>query len=136
MEVKMKERIVKKFYDGLEEGIIYGRKCKECGAIEFPPHYACNACGYHETEWVTLSGKGKLHSCVLPGPQTARKEYQAIGSYCFGEIELEEGTRFNGLIFGVSRKNVAEITAQLPVPVKAMIAQRDGFKTVYFELDL
>jgi len=134
MQIKMKERIVKKFYDGLEEGIIYGRKCKECGAIEFPPHYACNTCGYHETEWVTLSGKAMLHSCVLPGPQTARKEYQEIGPYCFGEVELEEGARINALIFGVSRKNVAEISAKLPVPVNAFIAQRDGFKTVYFKI--
>lgn len=131
----MKERIVKKYYDGLEEGIIYGRKCRECGAIEFPPHYACNSCGYHETEWVTLSGRGLLHSCVLPGPQTARDEYKKIGKYCFGEIELEEGVRINGLIFGVSRKNVTEITAKLPVPVKPLIAQRDGFKTLYFELE-
>ena len=45
------ERNVKRFYDGLEEGIIYARKCTECGAIEYPPHYACNTCGYHETEW-------------------------------------------------------------------------------------
>ena len=136
MEVKMKERIVKKFYDGLEEGLIYGRKCKECGAIEFPPHYACNTCGYHETEWVVLSGRGMLHSCVLPGPQTARNEYKKIGPYCFGEVELEEGAHINALIFGVSKKNVQEISSKLPVPVKPLITQKDGYKTLYFELDV
>ena len=30
------ERNVLKFYQGLEQGIIYGRKCTECGAVEFP----------------------------------------------------------------------------------------------------
>ena len=58
------ERNVKKFYDGLAEGVIYARKCKECGAIEFPPHYACNACGYHDTEWTTVSGRGVLKSVI------------------------------------------------------------------------
>ena len=26
------ERIVEKFWKGLEDGVIYARKCKECGA--------------------------------------------------------------------------------------------------------
>ena len=39
------EHIVEKFWNGLKDGVIYGRKCKECGAIEFPPHLACNSCG-------------------------------------------------------------------------------------------
>lgn len=132
----MKERIVKKYYDGLEEGIIYGRKCLECGAVEFPPHYACNTCGYHETEWITLSGKGVMESCVLPGPQTARKEYAELGKYCFGAVRLEEGPCFNAMIYGVDRKNVDEISSKLPLPVKPKIVQKDGFKTLYFELDI
>ena len=32
------EHIVEKFWNGLKDGVIYGRKCNECGAIEFPPH--------------------------------------------------------------------------------------------------
>ena len=43
--LKDMEPIVKKFYDGVAEGKYYGRKCKECGAIEFPPHLGCNTCG-------------------------------------------------------------------------------------------
>lgn len=59
------EHIVEKFWNGLKDGVIYGRKCKECGAIEFPPHLACNSCGYHETEWTTLTGKGRVKKlCV------------------------------------------------------------------------
>ena len=33
-----REHVVEKFWNGLKEGVIYARKCKECGAIEFPPH--------------------------------------------------------------------------------------------------
>ena len=28
------ERNVKRFYDGLEEGVVSARRCTECGAIE------------------------------------------------------------------------------------------------------
>lgn len=44
MAIKL-EKVVQKFYDNLEEGKITGRKCLKCGAVEFPPVYACNKCG-------------------------------------------------------------------------------------------
>ena len=58
----------KNFYEGLAEHKIYARKCKECGAIEYPPRYACNTCGYHETEWVELSGKGSCTALFYRQP--------------------------------------------------------------------
>ena len=36
-KIKM-ERIVKTYYDALEEGKVLGRKCLSCGHIEFPPY--------------------------------------------------------------------------------------------------
>ncbi len=57
MSIKL-EKVAQKFYDGLEEGKFLGRKCPQCGAVEFPPVYACNTCGSLETEWVEVSGKG------------------------------------------------------------------------------
>ena len=128
------ERIVKKYYDGLEEGVIYGRRCTECGAVEFPPHYACNTCGYHETEWMTLSGRGQMESCILPGPMTARENFAAVGPYCFGAVRLEEGPAINATIFGVEPERAAEIRARLPLPVRAKIVQMDGYKALFFEL--
>lgn len=128
------ERITKKFYDGLEDGVIYGRKCKECGAIEFPPHYACNTCGYHETEWVELSGEGVLESFVLAGPMNTRMELADMGPYCFGAVSLKEGGSVNAVVFGVSRKNAEEIHNKLPIPVKAKITQMDGYKSLFFEI--
>ena len=62
-----REHVVEKFWNGLKDGIVYAKKCKECGAIEFPPHHACNTCGYHETEWTTLKeGKGHTGSASHP----------------------------------------------------------------------
>ena len=135
------EKIVSKFYEGLAEHKIYARKCKECGAIEFPPHYACNTCGYLATEWVELSGKGTLTSFVLHGTMNARPYLDEISKkYAFGSVLLEEGVEFNTVIFGVSKRNAQDLKDRIRsgegVPVKARITQREGFKTLYFDLDL
>ena len=60
MSVKL-EKVVEKFYEGLEEGKFLGRKCTECGAVEFPPVYACNTCGCMDMEWVEIDRIGELN---------------------------------------------------------------------------
>ena len=106
MSIKL-EKVVQKFYEGLEEGKFLGRKCPKCGNVEFPPVYACNACGSYETEWYEISGKAKLHSIVLPAALSSKPEYKKLGKYAYGEVELEEGTRLNAVVRGISKKNRA-----------------------------
>ena len=60
------ERIVKTYYDNLEDGKVLGRKCTVCGHIEFPPYLACNACGNLDTEWVDLTNTRAKIVQVLP----------------------------------------------------------------------
>ena len=129
------EKIVSVFYEGLANHKILARKCKECGAIEFPPRYACNTCGYHETEWVELSGKGKLHSVITPATLNADPWNSKIGPYCYGIVELEEGVCINSTIFGIKKKEAKVLRDQLPVPVHAIFAERDGYTTLFFEVD-
>ena len=129
------EKIVSKFYEGLNEHKIYARKCKECGAIEFPPRYACNTCGYHETEWVELSGRGKLLTMLAPATLNSDPWNAKIGPYCYGLVELEEGVRYNTTIFGVTKKKAKTLRNQLPLPIHAIFAERDGYTTLFFEVD-
>ena len=129
------EKVVSRFYEGLAEHRILARRCKECGAIEFPPRYACNTCGYHETEWVELSGKGLLHSIILPATLNADPWNSKIGPYCYGLVELEEGVSFNITVFGVTRKSAKVLREKLPLPVHPIFVEKDGFTTMFFELD-
>ncbi len=129
------EKIVSKFYEGLAEHKIYARKCKECGAIEFPPRYACNTCGYHETEWVELSGRGKVLTLLTPATLNADPWNAKIGPYCYGLVELEEGVRYNTTIFGITKKQAKTLRNELPLPIHAIFAERDGFTTLFFEVD-
>ena len=135
MAIKL-EKVVQTFYEKLEEGRIMGRRCPKCGNVEFPPVYACNNCGNYETEWYEISGKARMHSIVLPAALSSKPEYKKIGKYAYGEVELEEGTRLNAVVRGISKKNRDELSAKLPLDVHAVIIDRDGgFKTVIFELD-
>ena len=138
MAIKL-EKVVEKFYQSLEEGHIMGRKCPACGNVEFPPVYACNACGNLETEWYEISGNATMHSIVLPAALSSKPEYDNLGkrNFAYGEIKLEEGTLVNGVVRGINKKKRKEIleAGKLPVPVKAAIFQREGgFKTVVFDL--
>ena len=137
-EVKL-EKIVEPYYQALEEGKIMGRKCPECGAMEFPPVYACNSCGCLHTEWCEISGKAKMHSIVMPAALSSKPEYNQMGKFAYGEIELEEGTRFNGVVRGMTKKIRKQImeAGELPVDVHAAIYQLEGnpTKTVVFDLD-
>ena len=135
MAIKL-EKVVATFYEKLEEGKIMGRKCPKCGNVEFPPVYACNACGNYETEWYEISGKAKIHSIVMPAALSSKPEYKNFGKYAYGEIELEEGSRLNGVILGVNKKKRKELQDKLPVSCHAVIIDREiGVKSVAFELD-
>ena len=135
MAIKL-EKVVQTFYENLEQGKIMGRKCPKCGNVEFPPVYACNACGNYETEWYEISGKAKIHSIVLPAALSSKPEYKNFGKYAYGDIELEEGSRLNGVIIGVNKKKRKELQDKLPVDCHAVIIDREiGVKSVAFELD-
>lgn len=134
MAIKL-EKVVQGFYDFLEEGKIMGRRCPKCGAVEFPPVYACNSCGSLETEWYEISGKAKMHSIVMPAALSSKPEYRELGKYAYGEVELAEGARCNAVVRGISRKSRKELLERMPLDVHAAIYQRDGYKTVVFDLD-
>ena len=134
MRIKL-EKVVEKFYENLEEGKITGRKCTCCGAVEFPPVYACHVCGCWDMDWVEIDGEAYMQNIVLPAALSSNPEYKPLGKYAYGEVVLKEGSRLNAVVRGISKKNRAELTEKLPIKVKAGIFQRDGYKTVVFDLD-
>ena len=134
MGVKL-ERIVKTYYDNLEEGKITGRKCQCCGAMEFPPVLICNTCGSSDMEWTEISRKAKMKSIMMPGNASSERENADLMPYCLAAVTIEEGSDVNALVRGVTWENRDRLYDSLPVDVRATIVQRDGCKTVVFELD-
>lgn len=128
------ERIVKRFYDELDNGKMMGRKCTRCGAVEFPPVLCCNTCSCMDMEWHEISGNAEVTSCFLPAMMSTLPQNEVFQPYAIGAVKLEEGTEFNAFVCGISRSNLKELRAKMPLPVKARIAPRDGYKMVVFDL--
>lgn len=81
-------------------------------------------------EWIEICGNAKLKSFVVNGPM----EPDYGEPYSIGYVELDEGTVLSAVVFGVYKRNMNEVNAMLPAPLKAEIWQRDGYKTVAFRL--
>ena len=134
MAVKL-EKIVKTYYDNLEEGKILGRYCPKCGGMEWPPVYACNLCGNMETEWKEISGEGEMTLFVLPSVMSLKPQLKDLEPYCYAVVKLKEGIERNVMVTGVSKENEKYIREHMPYPVHAKIVQRDGYKTAIFTVD-
>ena len=130
------KRIVKTYYDALEEGKLLGRKCIECGHVEFPPYLACNECGCLDTEWYEISGKAVATRIMPPAPMFVMPDFKNIvGQYCIASITLEEGTELRTSLVGLAPERADELRDKLPLPVHPVIIQEDGFKTALWALD-
>ena len=125
MQLKDMEPVVKKFYTGLEEGIYWARQCP--------------ACGYHKTDWVQVSGHGHLIDFTLPGPQNDKPYLKEYGKYAYGSVDIDEGSQYTYVIYGITKKKAPEIRAKLmageTVGVHAKVIDRPGYKELTFELD-
>jgi hypothetical protein len=130
------ERIVKTFYDALEEGKILGRKCTACSHVEFPPYLACNTCGNLDTEWCEISGKAVATQIMAPSFAFSNAAFkQKVGQYCVGAVKPDESDEINACFVGVNPDRVDELRGKIPFPVKPIIVQEDGYKMVFWQLD-
>lgn len=129
--------IVKPYYEALEEGRILGRRCTKCGHVEYPPYLICNKCGCLETEWYEISGKAVATQIMPAAPAFIIPPVQERfgGQYCIASITLEEGIDVGGAIINMSRERCEELQSRLPVAVRPVIVQDDGFKVAVWEID-
>ena len=129
------EAIIKNWYEYLKQDKIMGMRCKECGAVEFPPVPVSNCCSSTEMEWVEMSGEGELKSFSL----------SIMGVYPYnttpsvaGYARLKEGMDFIATIKGVGIQDQGELLKKLsegPVKVKMVTDNIDEeFKFPFFEL--
>jgi len=129
------ERIVKTFYDALEEERILGRRCTTCGHVEFPPYLACNRCGNLDTEWCEISGKALATQFIAVPMAFAEPEVaQMLGDYVVASVQPEDSDEYNTCVVGVRSADVDELNDRLPVPVRPVIVQQDGYKMVFWKL--
>lgn len=130
--MKQVDSYVKRWYDALEKGKVFGTRCPKCGSVEFPPLPICNECGAHEMEWFEIDGAGEIiaiDDCTAPlwGPE--------LGPVLSGIVRLKEGAVFQAFIAGVPAEERESLFDKLPLSAHVEIQQRDGFKYPCFRID-
>jgi len=117
---------MKIWYDALrEEGKIKGLRCKDCGAVEFPPVPVCNDCGKFDMEWVEMSGDGELVSFAFSTMGIAPYHQNPV---MIGYVRLKEGMLFNSTILGLEAEDQPELLERLRnerIPVELAVQPLD-----------
>ncbi|MBE5970413.1 MAG: acyl carrier protein [Lachnospiraceae bacterium] len=138
MKVIEMERIVKKYYDALEEGKVLGRKCTACGHIEYPPYLACNECGNLDTEWVDLTNVRAHVKQIIPPlqvfPETEWKNQN--GGYIPIAVSIDGADAYDTSLVHVDADRYDELHDNLEnVIVKPYIVQGEDTKVVAWVLE-
>lgn len=89
------------------------QRCQSCRSYRFPPAVLCPECLSTETEWVKVSGRGKVFSFVVYR-RLYHPAFEADLPYTVAVIELEEGARMLSNVVGVPPEEVA---CDMPVEV-------------------
>ena len=136
-KIKM-EKIVKTYYDALEEGKVLGRKCLSCGHIEFPPYLCCNECGGLDTEWIDLTHVRAKVNQILPPlvvfPETEYKE--ANGGFMAIAVQIENAHPVVSTLVHVDASRYDELHDNLEnLVVRPFIVQGEDTKVAVWELD-
>ncbi len=83
---------------------LVGVKCKNCGAIYYPPRPVCEKCKSRELEEVELPRRGKLISyTVLHDPPVGYRDQAPL---IIGIIELENGVKVFAPLTDVDEKDL------------------------------
>ncbi|NKB36063.1 MAG: DNA-binding protein [Gammaproteobacteria bacterium] len=103
----------REFWSKLSTGEFTSTRCQVCRKLMFPPRQHCPMCWSKKTDWVSLSGKGKLYArtTVHAGPLM----FQQHIPYSVGIIDLDEGVRLIASIIDGDEKIQNDEEVQLIV---------------------
>ena len=88
------------YWEAANRGELQIQQCNVCSRHYFYPRTACPHCGSTDVTWVTVSGRGRLHTYLInhrPAPG-----FEDAAPYAIAVVELEEGPRMMANIVGVS----------------------------------
>lgn len=98
------------FFEACRESRLDIERCVECRRPQFYPRGQCTACG-GAVEPMTCSGRGTIYS-VTTVRMNRDPAFEALVPYNLGMIELPEGVKMQGAIFGDAPKIGDEVEAK------------------------
>jgi len=93
------------YWEGCAKRELRMQKCHGCGHLRFPPSAVCPRCLSERSEWVRLSGRGRVWSWVVFW-QAYYPGYAADVPYNTAIVELEEGPRLHTNITGCDNEDI------------------------------
>ena len=103
------------YWEAANRGELRIQQCNVCSRHYFYPRNACPHCGSTDVTWVTVSGRGRLHTYVInhrPAPG-----FEEEAPYAIAVVELEEGPRMMANIVGVPN-TPDELELDMPLEVR------------------
>lgn len=88
------------------------QRCSDCGRYRMPPRPMCAHCRSQASEWVTASGRGRVHSWVTYH-ESPHPAFEAPYSVLL--VDLDEGVRVVSSPVGIAPE---ELEIGLPVSVE------------------
>lgn len=127
------EPIVKLWYDYLKENKIMGKKCKQCGAYEFPPVPVCNECSSTDMEWTEMSGYGTMETYTAN--PIVDPPFAFYGPQIQAVVRLDEGPTFTSWLVGIDFDKRDELFDKIPCRVKMEVQDRGEFSYPVFRIE-
>ena len=91
------------FWNGLRDHELLIQRCTDCTRLRQPPRPMCPHCTSLEWDTVTASGRGTVHSYVMPQyPPMPFLEYP----YIVALVDLEEGVRLVSNLIDIAPDDV------------------------------
>jgi uncharacterized OB-fold protein len=117
----------KPYWEGVEQGELRIQLCSDCNKHIFYPRSICPHCFSDHVEWVTASGRGRIHSYTVV--HQSYGPFAAQTPFVVAIIELEEGVRLMSRVVG-SREHIA-----IDKPVEVFFEKPDDNLTLpYFKI--
>lgn len=95
---------IEQFYRFIGENKLMGAKCNKCGSAFVPPRPLCPRCQSRDLGWVQLRNRGRLITYTII--HVAPEMFQHMAPYILGILELEDGVRLPGIIWGVKHEDL------------------------------
>ena len=94
------------FWDFSKKHELRVQRCLKCGKLHYPPSPICPHCLHMESEWVKLSGRGRVYSFII----VRRRYHPAFDKdlpYAVAIIETDEGVRVLSNVIGCKPEDVS-----------------------------
>jgi uncharacterized OB-fold protein len=79
------------YWEGTKKRELRIQRCRDCEQYYFYPRPLCPRCLSRNVEWITVSGRGRLHTFTVN--YRARRGSPFDGPYVIAIVELDEGPR-------------------------------------------